>query len=304
MMKRVLFLLMAAFPTVYSLGSDFTGKQLKSITWTDGKKTEVAELKYDETGRISEYYINGKLRNSYSYTDNSITITEDGDRYEYTIVDGKITKSHVFLDGDYVDIDQSCTYNSSSQLVSIVSTEKEKGDSDTYTSTSKWSWDGANLSSWIGEYYGDTETSQYTYYDDITAEPLVCALFGFNPSLHIDDFFEILAIYPYLGALPKSLFKNVAEHDAEGRDWDYNYSYEQNSEGDVVEATVTYTNHTYIYTLEWDNSNNSTDILTIKNSVQHQSNLQKDAFYNLNGQRASNPTKGLYIRDGKKILVK
>lgn len=303
-MKRIFILLMTVFSTVYSFGSDFTGKKLKSITWTDGKKTEVAELKYDDTGRISEYYIKGKLQNKYSYTDNTITITEDGDRYDYTIVDGRITNSHAFLDGDYVDIDQIYTYNANSQLVSIVSTEKEKGVSDTYTSTSKWSWDRTNLSSWTGDYYGDTETSQYTYYDDITAEPLICALFGFNPSLHIDDFFEILAIYPYLGSLPKDLFKNVVEHDAEGRDWDYNYSYKQNSEGDIVEATVAYTMHTYVYTFEWDNSSPSTDILTIKDNAQHQSNLQEDVLYNISGQRVSNPTKGLYIRNGKKIIVK
>lgn len=54
-MKRMFILLMTVFSAVYSFGSDFTGKQLKSITWTDGKKTEVAELKYDDTGRISEY---------------------------------------------------------------------------------------------------------------------------------------------------------------------------------------------------------------------------------------------------------
>ena len=32
--------------------------------------------------------------------------------------------------------------------------------------------------------------------------------------------------------------------------------------------------------------------------------VQSDAIYNLNGMRVENPTKGLYIRDGKKFVVK
>ena len=43
-----------------------------------------------------------------------------------------------------------------------------------------------------------------------------------------------------------------------------------------------------------------TDIITppIKN------NSGKDIYYNLNGQRESNPSKGIYIRNGKKIIVR
>ena len=33
-------------------------------------------------------------------------------------------------------------------------------------------------------------------------------------------------------------------------------------------------------------------------------NTGNDIFYNLNGQRVSNPQKGIYIRQGKKVIVK
>lgn len=276
-----------------------TSKLLKSITWTDGKDTEVAELKYDESGRISEYYIDGKLQNKYSYAGNTIKITEDGDNYTYNISDGLVTTSHTFLDGDYVDIDHNYTYNNNGQLVSIVSTEKESGSSYIYTSTSKWTWDGGNLSSWIGENDEDTETAQYSYYNDLTSEPIIRALFGFNPSLYLDDFYEIIAIYPYIGTLPQNLFKNVIENDAEGRTWNYNYSYEQNNDGDISKVTITFKDHTYIYTFDWDNTNPSSDI-----SVMKKDRLQRDVYYNLQGQRVDNPGKGLYILNGKKMIIK
>lgn len=39
-------------------------------------------------------------------------------------------------------------------------------------------------------------------------------------------------------------------------------------------------------------------------SADGQMNLEEGAFYNLNGQRVANPTKGLYIVNGKKVIVK
>ena len=39
-------------------------------------------------------------------------------------------------------------------------------------------------------------------------------------------------------------------------------------------------------------------------SADGQMNLEEGAFYNLNGQRVANPTKGLYIVNGKKVILK
>ena len=43
----------------------------------------------------------------------------------------------------------------------------------------------------------------------------------------------------------------------------------------------------------------STGIQTLKRTSQ-----EEDTWYNLNGQRVDRPTKGLYIKDGKKVFVK
>ena len=53
-------------------------------------------------------------------------------------------------------------------------------------------------------------------------------------------------------------------------------------------------------TISFDESE-TTSINTIANSQKLNANAQ---YYNLNGQRVENPTKGLYIKNGKKVIIK
>lgn len=299
--KKVLFLLMMVLLSLNGWADpstpDFGTKRIKTITWTDGKKTESAELKYDEAGRIKEYLIDGKVRDTYSYTENTIGISENGDTYDYTISNGRIVSGKTFLDGDYVDIDRTFSYNDNAQLVSIVNKEQEGGSSEVYTITEKWEWSGDNLSSWSENDWGDTETSSFIYGNE-TAETVMCALFGFTQERHLDDFYEILAIYPYLGNLPKNLFRTVTHKDAENRDWKYSYSYEQNGDGDIEKVTVANSTKTYIYTFDWEDNGSSTGI----NIVTTTAEKEEGVYYNLKGQRVNSPGKGLYILNGKKVM--
>ena len=235
---------------------DFGSKRLKKIIWTDGKDTEVGELKYDEAGRIKEYLIDGKIINQYTYSDNTISISEDGESYEYTISDGRVTSGKTILDGDNVEIDRTFMYNSQAQLMSIVNKEKEKGDPDVSIISEKWDWSGNNLLSWAEDDSGDTETSSFTY-NDMTSEPMVRALFGFSQERHLDDFYELLAIYPYMGKLPNNLFERIKHRDAEDREWEYNYTYEQNGNGDIAKVTISFKDKTYVYTFEWEGAEGS-----------------------------------------------
>ena len=232
---------------------DFGTKRLKKITWTDGKETEMAELRYDDTGRIKEYLIDGKIINQYTYSDNTISISENGDSYEYNISDGRVASGKTILDGDNVEIDRTFIYNNQAQLISIVNKEREMGNPGTNVISEKWEWSGDNLTSWSEDAWGDTETSSITY-NDITAEPMVRALFGFSQARHLDDFYEILAIYPYLGSIPKNLFQTVKHKDAEKRDFEYNYTYEQKSNGEIGKVSISYKDKTYVFTLDWEDS--------------------------------------------------
>ena len=47
----------------------------------------------------------------------------------------------------------------------------------------------------------------------------------------------------------------------------------------------------------------STDATGIKTVKSNQTNLTDDAIYTVTGQRVSNPTKGIYIQNGKKIII-
>lgn len=277
---------------------EFGGKHIKTITWTDGKDTEVGELKYDEDGRIKEYLIDGKSRDKYAYSDNSITITESGDTYEYTISNGRVVSGKTSLDGGEIDIDRTFSYNLDGQLASIVNKEKERGYSEVYTIIESWEWRDSNLSMWTLLDDEDTETSLFTY-NSITTEPMMRALFGFGQERHLDDFYELLAIYPYMGKLPNNLFERIKHRDAEDREWEYNYTYDQNANGDIAKVTISFKDKTYVYTFEWEGSDDPSAIkdIVVSPSEQH-------VYYNLNGQKVITPVKGIYIKNGKKVIVK
>ena len=54
-----------------------------------------------------------------------------------------------------------------------------------------------------------------------------------------------------------------------------------------------------------DGDNNGDDITTGIDTIEHSTlNIEHSEVYNLNGQRVSQPTKGLYIVNGKKVIVK
>ena len=53
--------------------------------------------------------------------------------------------------------------------------------------------------------------------------------------------------------------------------------------------------------LHFDDDDTTT---AIEEVTTDEGNTGNDIFYNLNGQRVSNPQKGIYIRQGKKVIVK
>ena len=65
------------------------------------------------------------------------------------------------------------------------------------------------------------------------------------------------------------------------------------ADGDTVESSV--------FTITFDDENGET---TSIKGVEAQKFMENNKFYNLNGQEVQNPTKGLYIVNGKKVIVK
>jgi len=57
-------------------------------------------------------------------------------------------------------------------------------------------------------------------------------------------------------------------------------------------------------TVDFDDENGG-DVVTGIDTIEHSTlNIEHSEVYNLNGQRVSQPTKGLYIVNGKKVIVK
>ena len=63
--------------------------------------------------------------------------------------------------------------------------------------------------------------------------------------------------------------------------------------------TISFKDKTYVYTFEWEGSD---DPSAIKDTVV--SPLEQHVYYNLNGQKVITPVKGIYIKNGKKVIVK
>ena len=40
------------------------------------------------------------------------------------------------------------------------------------------------------------------------------------------------------------------------------------------------------------------------NEIERMKNVENEKFYNLNGQQVAQPTRGLYIVNGKKVVIK
>ena len=133
-------------------------------------------------------------------------------------------------------------------------------------------------------------------FDNISTHPLVHALFGLGEYFP-SDLDEKLAVYPYLGELPKGLIENFSFTEDGDGPYSYNYTYELNGEGDVVKVTETKKSRTKIYTLEWENS--GTGIETVKSD-----SPSNGVYYDLTGRKTASPTKGVFITNGRKVVIR
>ena len=103
----------------------------------------------------------------------------------------------------------------------------------------------------------------------------------------------------HIGTTPKNLCETMIHDSDEKPQGQYTYQYGTNSDGDVVNITLTHDKDgsSVSYTLEWEEY---TGIEAIT------SDSGRGDFYTIDGRRLQGtPTqRGIYIRDGKKNIVK
>jgi len=238
----------------------FNSKKLLSITQTNGYSSRTGVLDYDDQGRVVKYTMTQSGKTSefnYNYSENAVEITRVGSRgtdtYNFTIEDGRITSAHWFLAGDNLTEDMTYDYDSDKHLVKVNETVSPKNISTFYD----YQWNGENRQS-LSLYKNNAlrATEEYTY-NDMTSEPLVHALFGFGlygaGTVYIDEEFATMALYPYMGTLPRNLYSSILSNDIYSdhtSSYTYNFTYKTNANGDIVEVTIDDTT----YSLEWDGS--------------------------------------------------
>ena len=299
----------------------FNNKKIQAITRETSSGTERGEISYDSEGRVVKFSITdtdpahspSSAVYNYSYSDNTINISREGtnENRSYTIANGRVESSSATGDAGY---NESTTYKyNSDKTISEVLIKSSESGTDTYVSQVDFSWAGSNLTS-IVTYWGKEgstlkEDQKMTMtYNDLTSEPLLHAWFGLInttnevnlPDGMLAKKFNLLAIYPYLGTLPQNLYSEF-NYDESGDVSNYTYSYETNSNGDIVKVTIVRGKRTTVFTFEWgDSSDIHEGILFEGHSYD---------IYNLQGRKVRHqatslndlPT-GVYIVNGRKFV--
>ncbi|MBR4217735.1 MAG: hypothetical protein IKR71_01650 [Bacteroidales bacterium] len=290
MKKQLILLVMMLLPM-----AGYAQKRLVSIAEDYNGKVKYGFIEYDDQGRVNKYTIQYADGNKdvcdITYTGSeAINIKYIGSDYEeifaYTISDGKIQTAGIFFDG----FSNSTLTYTGNKLTHI-----ENGGV-----TGELTWDGDNPSEWY--YYAGSKEEEHTVltFNNISTHPVIHAIWGFFTTYTpgVGDFFEPLVLYPYYGDMPKGLVDTQIFTEGGTKTYNYTYTYDTNDEGDIVKVTRLNTgnNKARIFMLDWEGS---TGIVTL-----HSSTPQVQRYYDLQGRPVSQPSKGLYIKNGKKYLVK
>ena len=269
-------------------GSQFANKRLVSFTEESGNSKSKYVMEYDDQGRILKYASeNGNRVHNYTYYGDDEILNDDGvEPITYKLSNGRLVWATIFFDC-YTNCDIIYDGNKLKQIVDGL----DIGDYSEYV------WDGDNPTEYtFHASEGDIPFHATFTFNNISTHPLVHALFGLGEYFP-SDLDEKLAVYPYLGELPKGLIENFSFTEDGDGPYSYNYTYELNGEGDVVKVTETKKSRTTIYTLEWENS--GTGIETVKSD-----SPSNGVYYDLTGRKTASPTKGVFITNGRKVVIR
>ena len=269
-------------------GSQFANKRLVSFTEESGNSKSKYVMEYDDQGRILKYASeDGNRVHNYTYYGDDEILNDDGvEPITYKLSNGRLVWATIFFDC-YTNCDIIYDGNKLKQIVDGL----DIGDYSEYV------WDGDNPTEYtFHASEGDIPFHATFTFNNISTHPLVHALFGLGEYFP-SDLDEKLAVYPYLGELPKGLIENFSFTEDGDGPYSYNYTYELNGEGDVVKVTETKKSRTKIYTLEWESS--GTGIETVKSDSPSHA-----VYYDLTGRKTASPAKGVFITNGRKVVIR
>ena len=300
-MKKILLLsLLLAIP--FSL---FAGKRLTTLTHTSKSSSESGVFTYDEEGRICQLDLSDSRGRSstctYTYGDSRIELyhTDGNKTVVYELEDGKVKTMTVDWPAEYVTVKDEFFYEGDKLVKIILYSEGENEYNDI-------TWNGDNIAEYYhisGEGTNKEAWHRLTYTaSELSSTPLVNTLFDWagSTSPNFNDFIYMIGFYRHIGTTPANLFATMNHDSDEKPQGLYTYQYDTNGDGDVVKVTITREKDgsTHVYDLEWEDAPDG--IRTVSADPVHTDS------YTLNGIRLQGaPTQqGVYIRNGKKMIVK
>ena len=240
-------------------------KRLTAITRKQGNnELERSDMTYDDKGRIVHFVYTKGTRTetvSYTYANDIIYIehrTPSGtNKHEYHFANGKVSYAPITLGSENMTGNRTFEYDSSDQMTKM----SIAFDGSTSQQQAKVGWDNGSpvsFSYWRINTTNSTETelhnSSFTL-GNMQTEPVVHAIFSMGEGKNVnidDDIMELMAFYPFVGKLPERLIEKTIYTNSSGSQTEYNFTYETNSQGNIVKVTVASQNSPTVYTLEWD----------------------------------------------------
>jgi len=299
-MKKLLLIMSLLFAT----SGMYAQKYLTAITLQEGDEVQRGVLAYDSEGRVTKYTVTEKDETvvfTCSYGNGQFQIKENDETVPYVISLENGLISLVTMEEEGFVINTSYSYENGYLKEAKVTDGMGMGLID---QTSYYTWENGNLvkaemvyQSMTGEQIIDRAMPTY---NQLQGHPVLHAMFGLSggDSFELEDLFAIFTMYPYMGEMPKNLFEKVIYEEENGKETTvYTYSYETDAAGDIVKVTVNDGEELMVYTFEWAGNPSNIDGMVASDG-------DDGAVYNLNGQRIGQPRRGLYIKNGRKVVVR
>lgn len=305
MKRKLLLLLLFAIPFI-----SFAGKRLTALTYNGKYSTERGVFTYDDQGRVCRVDIvkgqNNTRNFTYTYYGDSrieCNSSDDNTTVIYELDNGKVITMTIDMPSENLTVQDEFVYDGDKlvemNLYVIRNGQKYPHERNTIT------WNGDNIAEYYhiqGEGTNKEAWKKYTFTaSNLSSTPLVNTLFdcSFSTSPDYDDWIYMIGFFEHIGTTPKNLCETMIHDSDEKPQGQYTYQYGTNSDGDVVNITLTHDKDgsSVSYTLEWEEY---TGIVAIT------SDSGRGDFYTIDGRHLQGaPTqRGIYIRDGRKYIVK
>ena len=283
------------FTEEFSMTFDNQGRLVSSHCTANGIEGYALDIECDETYTYSGNTIEGELVQKVSGMEVGTT------KFRYQLSNGLLVSSHQEAPdgaGGLIMVDGAMEYDSNGRMKKDATTNYFDGGS--VTDYGYYTWTGGNLTGYDFEEDGQiTHKATNTFGKQSTSSQMLGHLFGGTVTFPYHITFVGVTVGALLWAGPHSdnlMTERTVNDFSEGKTINNRYEYDMDGNG-LINTIRVFTDgqHTDTYYITWGENSSIHDIATSHPDSQ---------WYSLNGHAVSQPKKGIYIRNGKKVLLK